>query len=304
MVKIRKETSDNFTILSNTVIRDERLSWKARGIFIYLWSQAEEWNFYEREVMTHSCDGRDALRSGLKELEEFGYLVRTRERNSDGSLMDPIWTLSELGNNKSPKSGFPTLDKPTLDFPTLDNPTLRNTNLKKQQEKETSTIRNNSSAEAEPRVNDFSKKCQTILDYLNDSAKTNYRMTTKKTQRLIHARLKEGFTVDDFKTVIDKKCAEWLHNPEMSQYLRPETLFGNKFEGYLNQKEIGTRVNGQYKRIEQGTDWEKKSVPANETFSVEPADPNLKDPFEEQKEDVDLGNLRDFFKELEDQTGR
>lgn len=74
-----------------------------------------------------------------------------------------------------------------------------------------------------------------IIDYLNQSAGTRYRYTSNKTQTLIKARLKEGFTLDDFKTVISKKTEEWLGS-EMEKYLRPETLFGSKFEGYLNQK--------------------------------------------------------------------
>jgi uncharacterized phage protein (TIGR02220 family) len=78
-----------------------------------------------------------------------------------------------------------------------------------------------------------------IVDYLNAKAGTSYRHTTKKTQQLIRARWNEGFRLDDFKTVIDKKVAEWLNDPKMCKYLRPETLFGTKFESYLNQKEGG-----------------------------------------------------------------
>lgn len=72
-----------------------------------------------------------------------------------------------------------------------------------------------------------------IISYLNNELKTRYRVNNKVTQKHINARLSEGFTVDDFKTVIDKKIAEWK-GTEMEQYLRPETLFGTKFEGYLN----------------------------------------------------------------------
>ena len=74
-----------------------------------------------------------------------------------------------------------------------------------------------------------------IVEYLNEQAGTNYKHTSKKTQTCIHARLEEGFTVDDFKDVIDKKCAAWK-GTEYEQYLRPETLFGTKFESYLNAK--------------------------------------------------------------------
>ena len=77
---------------------------------------------------------------------------------------------------------------------------------------------------------------KTIVSYLNQKAGTKYKPTTPKTKTAIKARLSEGFTVDDFKVVIDKKCAEWLGNDTMEKYLRPETLFGTKFEGYLNAK--------------------------------------------------------------------
>jgi uncharacterized phage protein (TIGR02220 family) len=76
---------------------------------------------------------------------------------------------------------------------------------------------------------------QEIINYLNLKAKTNYKYTTKKTKDCIKARINEGFTLEDFKLVIDNKANEWL-GTNMEQYLRPETLFGNKFEGYLNQK--------------------------------------------------------------------
>ena len=74
-----------------------------------------------------------------------------------------------------------------------------------------------------------------IVQYLNDKCGTRYRYQTKGTQEHINARLKEGYTVDDFKTVIDKKFEEW-HGTDMEKFLRPETLFAGKFESYLNQK--------------------------------------------------------------------
>ena len=81
----------------------------------------------------------------------------------------------------------------------------------------------------------FSKEIKEIIDYLNAVCGTNYRYTTAKNQSLISARLNEKFTVDDFKKVIDIKYQEWGKDEKMKKYLRPETLFGTKFEGYLNQ---------------------------------------------------------------------
>lgn len=73
-----------------------------------------------------------------------------------------------------------------------------------------------------------------IIDYLNERAGTNYKTTTQKTRDIIKVRLNEGFTVDDFKTVINKKVSDWKGS-EWEKFLRPQTLFGTKFEGYLNQ---------------------------------------------------------------------
>lgn len=74
-----------------------------------------------------------------------------------------------------------------------------------------------------------------IVEYLNQKAGTNFRSGTPATQRLIKARLSEGFTVENFKSVIDIKTSQWLNNQKMNQYLRPQTLFGTKFESYLNE---------------------------------------------------------------------
>lgn len=74
-----------------------------------------------------------------------------------------------------------------------------------------------------------------IVEYLNEKTKKNFKYTTKKTKNLIDTRLKEGFSLEDFKKVIDIKTAQWLDDKKMNSYLRPETLFGTKFEGYLNE---------------------------------------------------------------------
>lgn len=73
-----------------------------------------------------------------------------------------------------------------------------------------------------------------IISYLNEKTGKSFRANADKTVSHIHARLAEGYTVDQFRTVIDNKCADWLHDKKMQEYLRPETLFGSKFESYLN----------------------------------------------------------------------
>lgn len=74
-----------------------------------------------------------------------------------------------------------------------------------------------------------------IVNYLNEKAGTAYKANNKTTQKHINARMEDGFTLEDFFLVIDKKCKEWK-GTEWEKYLRPSTLFGNNFENYLNAK--------------------------------------------------------------------
>lgn len=73
-----------------------------------------------------------------------------------------------------------------------------------------------------------------VINYLNQKTNSDFKSNTKKTKELIDARRKEGFDIKDFEVVIDFKCKQWINNVEMQDYLRPQTVFSNKFEGYLN----------------------------------------------------------------------
>jgi uncharacterized phage protein (TIGR02220 family) len=76
---------------------------------------------------------------------------------------------------------------------------------------------------------------QKIISHLNARANKNFKHTAKDTQRLIKVRWNEGFKYEDFIQVIDSKCSKWLTDSKMVDYLRPQTLFGTKFESYLNE---------------------------------------------------------------------
>lgn len=101
--------------------------------------------------------------------------------------------------------------------------------------------------------NDKEDICTPIIEYLNSKTGKDFKSKTKQTQSLINARSKEGFTVDDFKKVIDIKTEQWLNKLDregkpLGTYLRPATLFGTKFEGYFNEVEsIGNINNPNYK---------------------------------------------------------
>ena len=79
-----------------------------------------------------------------------------------------------------------------------------------------------------------------IIDYLNSKTGKNYRDNVQKNRSLIKARWSEGYRLDDFKQVIDNMVKDWS-GTKYAKYLRPETLFGTKFDGYLNQGNVVKR---------------------------------------------------------------
>lgn len=89
--------------------------------------------------------------------------------------------------------------------------------------------------ETDPVKESKSEDIKRIVDYLNEKCGTHYRCNTANTRKHITARFADGYTVSDFMTVIDKKSAEW-QGTKFELYLRPDTLFGSKFESYLNQQ--------------------------------------------------------------------
>jgi hypothetical protein len=114
----RSKKERSYTVVDNTFIRDERLSWKAKGLMTYLLSLPEDWKIYMKEIVNHSSDGEAGLRSAIKELTKYGYIKFERKRNKKGVFMQGIYKIIEN----------PHLENPNVDNPDLENRTLLNTN--------------------------------------------------------------------------------------------------------------------------------------------------------------------------------
>lgn len=124
--KIRKQYQRGFTTLDNTPINDEQLSWKAKGLFTYLWSKPDDWDYRVTEVAEHATDGIGSTSTGVNELEKAGYLKR-KQKNKDGVFGDSVWTLSEKPIFKKPITENPRSDNPITDKPYTENRPLLNT---------------------------------------------------------------------------------------------------------------------------------------------------------------------------------
>ena len=253
MGKLSKKFVTHFTTIPNSIAQNDQLSWKARGIFLYLASKPSDWQFYEIEVARHAPDGRASLRAGLKELEDKGYLKRYRKRNDKGQVIASDWIITDEPMFNNPMSEKPMFEKPMFEKPTQVNRTLQNKDLTKiDNTKERNTKYSLAEPDNSSKKVDNSKQVKTIVQFLNEKTGSHYRASSAKTKKLIHARLNEGFTVDDFEKVIVKKCKDWKTDTKMAKYLRPETLFGTKFEGYLNE------IDRSNYSINNWSNWEAK----------------------------------------------
>ena len=96
---------------------------------------------------------------------------------------------------------------------------------------------NNENNENNDNKTRYGAEISEIISYLNEKTGRKYTGRSKSTVKYITARLKEGFTVEEFKQVIDNKVAAWARDAKMCQFLRPETLFDGRFETYLNDTE-------------------------------------------------------------------
>ena len=226
---IRVEKTKNYTVIHNQFLRRKDLSWKAKGILAYVLSLPDDWTINLKEVMTHATDGEASFRTGWKELSDKGYVKRKPVRDKQRIK---YWETVIYENVDVEQSSL-LVDFQDVENLHVDNQDVENRNLLSTKDtkylKELSTNKDHSTAKAE-RI-----PYKEIIDYLNEQTGRRYSHTANKNQDLIRARWNEGFRVENFKQVIDTKVKDWSNDSKMNQYLRPVTLFSNKFDDYLNQ---------------------------------------------------------------------
>ena len=119
MTIFKKTYTERFTVQPNTTITDSRLSFGARGLLAYLLSKPKDWEVRTKDLVNASPAGISAVRSMVKELEEHGYLVKTRTRNSAGIFIGQVTEVYDEPQQDYPQSGFPHVDNPKVDNRTL-----------------------------------------------------------------------------------------------------------------------------------------------------------------------------------------
>lgn len=149
--------------------------------------------------------------------------VRTNVRQENENARDPE-SAPEVGENSETLAGQGFEE-------TEEKPAYKCTPEKESRDKRKENKKNTTSVSGETHKELFIE----IIAYLNFKTGKNFKPTTKETQQHIRARLNEGYTLEDFKQVIDTKVAKWGRDAKMVDFLRPRTLFSSNFESYLNE---------------------------------------------------------------------
>ncbi|MGS0654904.1 conserved phage C-terminal domain-containing protein [Staphylococcus arlettae] len=221
----------DFVLVHKTFIYDDQLSARAKGILLYLLSRPNDWQIYTSEVQKHMKDGVKSVNSAVNELIRVGYIKRTLKRSEKGTFKGYEYLVYET----------PT-EMPLTENGQTENGLTENGQTENRQRHTTNNNSTNNDLTNNNNTNNDNRLSgnptipyQSIIEYLNSKAGKQYKSTTNKTQTVIKARWNEGFQENDFRQVINTKVSEWK-GTDMEKYLRPETLFGTKFESYLNQE--------------------------------------------------------------------
>lgn len=133
MAILRKSNKEQYTTIPQGILRDERLSLKDVGLLVCMLALPDNWHFSENGLEAiFKNDGQASIRTGLKRLEDAGYLQRVRKRGEDGRMASVVWYLRD-----TPQCEKPRLENPSVDNPSLENPPQSNTNISNTKESNT-----------------------------------------------------------------------------------------------------------------------------------------------------------------------
>ena len=233
MAQFKIRCEKNFTTIHNSIFKDKTISLKAKGLLAFMMSVPPDWDYSLAGLAACNKDGLVSVRSALQELEDNFYVKLTKVRNEKGQIVDMQYDVSDepvFGNRieEKPFLENPKADNPKTEKPLSENRTQLNT-------KELNTKELNTKIDIVPEQEQEPIPYAEIITYFNEVAGTHYLLRGKEIKRFIKARWNDGFRLEDFKTVLDKKAGQWKNDAKMSKYLRFETLFSNKFESYLNE---------------------------------------------------------------------
>ena len=207
-------------MLPNEVLENPNLSWKAKGIFGLLASKPDDWNFYMEQISNYATDKQGALKSGVKELEEAGYLVRKIRHTQENKFAGMEWILTV------PDSAFSRQAENPSDGNSVSRKTIRHNNTNNTNTDNTNTKKP---------LYDDSERTWWFISYWNRLYNAEVRFTEKKKRQVV-ARLKVFSAEEIVRSMKNRSNDVWLENNGFMKDWDSFWRNNEKVERYLNKE--------------------------------------------------------------------
>jgi len=193
---IRYSKQRDYTVMNNTFLRDNKLSWKAKGLFAYILSLPEDWKIYLNELQTHATDGETSLRSAIKELTDNGYIIQKRLKDDKGRWASYAYQIIEN----------PFVENLNVENPDMENQVLLNTNNTKylNQLNTNKSSKDDTQSPLIPKLDKKTKKAKDIVTMRGMiNAFTQNEDIREKLLEYFNLRLKKGLQPNQWQIILD-----------------------------------------------------------------------------------------------------
>lgn len=249
----RAKRKTNFTIISNVGLRDPDLTLKAKGLLAYMLSLPDDWIFYESELVKHSIDGKASIRSGLKELEEKGYLLKEQERSSDGKFKNVDWVLHDEPWTGFRSTGKRSTDNPSTDKRSTENRTLLNTNSTKNLSKQnTDKTKENSRNSAKAKYADTSPCIIFAKEFFSEIKKNNPEAKEPNFQKWADD-IRKAVQIDNRSIANLREVMLWS---QQDDFWKGNILSAKKLREKYDQLKVQSGKHKQTRQYQNQLDWE------------------------------------------------
>ncbi|PGS04286.1 DnaD domain protein [Bacillus pseudomycoides] len=232
MATFRVNKNKNYTTINNTGLRDERLSWKAKGILAYILSLPDDWVFYMEEIATHAKDKISSLYSGMKELKKYGYVKRFPIKDEKGKILKWETVIYEV-----PQTENTHVENPHIENPHIENQTLLNT-------KELSTNKQNTKLQSSSNIFSFYENNFGVLNPFVADSITQWANDTS--EELVQAAMERALKQQKKWNYAEGILKQWVNKNirTLADVHASEAEFKNKGKKGVKRDDRNTNAKG------------------------------------------------------------
>ena len=214
MAVFRVSKTGDYTVMSNSHLREKGMSLKAKGLLSLMLSLPDDWDYSIQGLCTLSKDGYEGVMNALRELERYGYLTRSRATDERGHFAGYDYDIFERPQTENPSTGNPKAEKPQSDFPITENPSTGNPKQ----------LNNN-----------------IPIPYSQNTEETNTPQTPKRQRRVSQLTLSQAESFARFWEIYPRKVAKESAEKAWAKIDPPEHLVSRIILAVENQKKVDSR---------------------------------------------------------------